>query len=107
MNTLLHAVRELAQKIAPRFVSGNSVPVERAHITAAEFQELQSLADRAEAESQREGQQGQWQLVPKVATPEMIEAGVRAGVFATPKPWCPETWAAMLKAAPPPPEPRK
>jgi hypothetical protein len=42
-------------------------------------------------------------LVPKVPTQAMLEAGVDAGVKASPDPWCPKTWSAMLAAAPPPP----
>lgn len=41
-----------------------------------------------------------WKLVPIEPTDKMIQAGVQAGVNATPKPWCPETWKAMLDAAP-------
>jgi len=39
-------------------------------------------------------------LVPRVPTEAMLIAGVDAGVKATPDPWCPKTWAAMLAAAP-------
>ena len=53
MNTLLHAVRELAQKW--RDDGANYGPY--GELCA---DELAKLADRAEAESQREGQQGQW-----------------------------------------------
>jgi hypothetical protein len=42
----------------------------------------------------------EWQLVPKVPTEAMLAAGVDAGVKASPDPWCPKTWAAMLAAAP-------
>lgn len=41
-----------------------------------------------------------WVLVPRVATQAMIDAGVRAGVNASPAPWCPDTYRAMLAAAP-------
>lgn len=36
-------------RLAERFMSGNSIPVERAHITAAEFAELKALADATPA----------------------------------------------------------
>ena len=39
-------------------------------------------------------------LVPRVPTEAMLIAGVDSGVKATPDPWCPKTWAAMLAAAP-------
>lgn len=38
--------------------------------------------------------------VPREPTPEMIEAGTRAGVAAAPEPWCPAAWRAMLVASP-------
>jgi hypothetical protein len=44
----------------------------------------------------------EWVLVPREPTQAMCEAGVAAGVKASPEPWCPKTWAAMIAAAPQP-----
>lgn len=41
-----------------------------------------------------------WVAVPREPTEAMLDAGVKAGVAASPEPWCPKTWAAMLAAAP-------
>ncbi|CAO3447946.1 hypothetical protein [Azospirillum argentinense] len=41
-----------------------------------------------------------WKLVPVEPTPEMLDAGVEAGVGAAPSPWCPEVYRALLSAAP-------
>lgn len=45
-----------------------------------------------------------WKLVPVQPTPQMLNAGVNAGVCASPEPWCPAAYRAMLNAAPQPPE---
>lgn len=47
--------------------------------------------------------ENEWRLVPVVATEKMLRHGVHAGVHASPDPWCPKTWTAMLEAAPKPP----
>lgn len=39
-------------------------------------------------------------LVPVNPTEAMLRAGVDAGVKASPEPWCPAAWGAMLAAAP-------
>jgi hypothetical protein len=43
-----------------------------------------------------------WKMVPREPTKGMLLAGVNAGVNASPDPWCPKAWAAMLAAAPAP-----
>jgi hypothetical protein len=47
-----------------------------------------------------------WKLVPLQPTQAMLDAGVKAGVNASGY-WCPETWRAMLAAAPEPPKDTK
>jgi hypothetical protein len=47
-------------------------------------------------------EQDGWKLVPIEPTIGMLINGVIAGVNASPDPWCPHVWAAMLAAAPKP-----
>lgn len=64
-----------------------------------EHSEPQPLYDAPQpAHTEQDG----WKLVPIEPTEEMLISGVAAGVNASPSPWCPYTWKAMLAAAPKP-----
>ncbi len=44
----------------------------------------------------------EWRMVPVEPTERMLDAGVHACVNASPNPWCPAAYRAMLAAAPDP-----
>ena len=71
---------DLIERIEARFVSGNSVPVERAHITASEWKIIRdALEDDADGRNKvtplvPEG----WVITPLKHTKEMAYAGDKA-----------------------------
>lgn len=92
-------INDLINQIALRFKSGNSIPIERAHITAAEWDEL-SAALRATGE-------GEW--LDDAACLAVIRAVMNDPFYGTEGSASPErierTRAALLAAAPTPAEP--
>jgi len=71
------------------------------YLEAEDYALMEKLESAAHPETPADAQgRDDMVLVPRMPTEAMLIAGVKAGVSASPMPWCPETWKAMLAAAP-------
>lgn len=73
--------------------------VEIAHVSVGHFRAAAALLPKLSSLKEG-GVPAGMKLVPVEPTAAMLNAGIAAGVNATPAPWCPAVWRAMLAAAP-------